>query len=203
MTKIDYKKKLKHLYHSSAKTAEIVNVSPLTFLMLDGAGDPNTSPDFQHAVEVLFGLSYTLKFLIKKGDLAVDYGVMPLEGLWWTDDMSQFDITKKDTWKWTLMIMQPEYVTTELFGQAAEQMKKKKDPAALSKVKFASFHEGQAAQIMHLGPFSAEGPTIAKLHEFIRQNGFTIAGKHHEIYLSDIRKAAPEKWKTIIRQPLT
>jgi hypothetical protein len=139
---------------------------------------------------------------MKKGDLAIDYGVMPLEGLWWADDMSRFDITNKDTWKWTLMIMQPEVVTTELFQQSANQVKKKKNPAALPKVRLATFSEGKAAQIMHLGPFTEEGPTIERLHEFIRQNGFKIAGKHHEIYLSDIRKAAPEKWKTIIRQPL-
>jgi hypothetical protein len=203
MKKIDYKKTLKHLYNSSAKTPEMVDVPPMNFLMVDGTGDPNTAPDFQGALEVLFGLSYTLKFLIRKGDLAIDYGVMPLEGLWWTDDMSQFKIENKENWKWTLMIMQPEPVTSELFIQAAEQVKKKKNPAALPKVRLATFSEGKAAQIMHLGPFSEEGPTIERLHEFIRKNGFKIAGRHHEIYLSDIRKAAPEKWKTIIRQPLT
>jgi hypothetical protein len=202
MAKIDFKKELKHLYKPSAKKVEIVDVPQMNFLMIDGEGDPNTSQEFQDAVEVLYSLSYTLKFMIKKGDLKIDFGVMPLEGLWWTDDMSQFSTENKDNWKWTLMIMQPEYVTAELFNEAAEQVKKKKNPPALSKVRFEVFSEGKSAQIMHIGPFSEEGPTIKKVHNFIQENGCKLSGKHHEIYLSDIRKAAPEKWKTIIRQPM-
>ncbi len=202
MAKIDFKKELKHLYKPSAKKVEIVDVPQMNFLMIDGEGDPNTSQEFQNAIEALYSLSYTLKFMIKKGNLKVDFGVMPLEGLWWTDDMSQFSIENKDNWKWTLMIMQPEYVTAELFNEAVEQVKKKKNPPALSKVRFKVFSEGKAAQIMHIGPFSEEGPTIKKVHNFIRENGCKLSGKHHEIYLSDIRKAAPEKWKTIIRQPM-
>ena len=202
MTKIDFKKELKHLYKPSAKKVEIVDVRQMNFLMIDGEGDPNTSQEFQDAVEALYSLSYTLKFMIKKGDLKIDFGVMPLEGLWWTDDMSQFSTENKDNWKWTLMIMQPEYVTAELFNEAVEQVKKKKNPPALSKVRFEVFSEGKAAQIIHIGPFSEEGPTIKKVHNFIQENGCKLSGKHHEIYLSDIRKAAPEKWKTIIRQPM-
>jgi hypothetical protein len=202
MTKIDFKKELKHLYKPSAKKVEIVDVPQMNFLMIDGEGDPNISQEFQDAVETLYSLSYTLKFMIKKGDLKVDFGVMPLEGLWWTDDMSQFSTENKDNWKWTLMMMQPEYVTAELFNEAAEQVKKKKNPPALSKVRFGVFSEGKAAQIMHIGPFSEEGPTIKNVHSFIQENGCKLSGKHHEIYLSDIRKAAPEKWKTIIRQPM-
>jgi hypothetical protein len=202
MTKIDFKKELKHLYKPSAQKVEIVDVPQMNFLMIDGEGDPNISQEFQDAVETLYSLSYTLKFMIKKGDLKVDFGVMPLEGLWWTDDMSQFSTENKDIWKWTLMIMQPDYVTAELFNEALEQVKKKKNPPALSKVRFGVFSEGKAAQIMHIGPFSEEGPTIKKVHNFIQENGCKLSGKHHEIYLSDIRKAAPEKWKTIIRQPM-
>lgn len=175
----------------------------MSFLMIDGKGDPNASQEFQDAVEALYSLSYALKFMIKKGESGIDYGVMPLEGLWWADDMSQFSTENKETWKWTLMIMQPEYVTTELFNEAVEQVKKKKNPVALPKVRFESFSEGKAAQIIHTGPFSEEGPTIAKLHKFIEENDCRLSGNHHEIYLSDIRKAAPEKWKTIIRQPMT
>ena len=141
--------------------------------------------------------------MIKKGASGIDYGVLPLEGLWWADDMSQFITGNKETWKWTLMIMQPEFVTTKLFNEAVEQVRKKKNPAALAKVRFESYPEGKAAQIMHLGPFSEEGPTIEKVHRFIEENGFKRTGKHHEIYLSDIRKAAPEKWKTVVRQPMT
>ena len=203
MKKIDFKKELKHLYKASPKKAEIVDVPQMKFLMIDGKGDPNTSQEFQDAVEALYSLSYTLKFMVKKGELEIDYGVMPLEGLWWVDDISQFSIENKEAWKWTLMIMQPDYVTTELFNEAAEQVKKKKDPVALPKVKFESFSEGKAAQIMHIGPFSEEGPAIKKVHNFIKESGCKLTGKHHEIYLSDIRKAAPEKWKTIIRQPMT
>lgn len=203
MKKIDFKKELKHLYKVSPKKAEIVDVPQMKFLMIDGKGDPNTSQEFQDAVEALYSLSYTLKFMVKKGELEIDYGVMPLEGLWWVYDISQFSIENKEAWKWTLMIMQPDYVTTELFNEAVEQVKKKKDPVALPKVKFESFSEGRAAQIMHIGPFSEEGPTIEKVHNFIKESGCKLTGKHHEIYLSDIRKAAPEKWKTIIRQPMT
>jgi len=202
MKKIHYKKELKHLYNASVKKAEIVDIPLMNFLMIDGEGDPNTSQAFQDAVESLFSISYTLKFMIKKGKEEIDYGVMPLEGLWWVEDMSQFNIENKANWKWTLMIMQPEYVTEKLFHESIEQVKKKKDLEGLSKVRFESFSEGKSAQIMHIGPFSEEGPTIEKLHNFIKERGFKLVGRHHEIYLSDIRKAAAEKWKTIIRQPV-
>ncbi len=203
MKKNDYKKELKHLYKPSPKKVEIVEVPQMNFLMIDGQGDPNTSQEFQDAVETLYSLSYTLKFMIKKGASEVDYGVLPLEGLWWADDMSQFSTGNKETWKWTLMIMQPEFVTTPLFKEAVAQVKQKKNPAALAKVRFESYLEGKAAQIMHIGPFSEEGPTIEMVHRFIEEKGCKRTGKHHEIYLSDIRKAAPEKWKTVVRQPMT
>jgi len=203
MRKIDYKKELKQFYGASAKKVEVVEVPQMNFLMIDGEGDPNTSKPFQDAVEALFSISYTLKFMIKKGKEAIDYGVMPLEGLWWADDMSQFKTQiNKDNWKWTLMIMQPKYVTANLVNEALEEVKKKKDLTALPKIRFEAFSEGKAAQTMHIGPFSEEGPTIQKVHDFIRGMKFKLYRKHHEIYLSDIRKAAPEKWKTIIRQPM-
>lgn len=202
MQKIDYKKQLKHLYNPSPKKVEIVNVPKMNFLMIDGTGDPNTSQEFQEAVEVLFGLSYTLKFMVKKSDLAIDYGVMPLEGLWWVDDMSKFTMEDKSNWKWTLMIMQPDFITTDIINKGIEELRRKKDPAALSKIRFESYEEGKSAQIMHIGPFSEEGPTVEKVHHFIKENGSESRGKHHEIYLSDIRKADPSKWKTVIRQPM-
>ena len=203
MTKIDYKKELKSLFKPSTKIVEIVDVPQMNFLMIDGEGDPNTSAEYQDNVEALYSLAYALKFMVKRGDLAIDYAVLPLEGLWWVDDMSQFSIEKKDDWKWTMMIMQPDVVTPRLFYEAFDQVKKKKDSAGLQKIRFESFSEGKAAQIMHIGPFTEEGPTIEKVHAFIREQGGERRGKHHEIYLSDIRKAAPEKWKTIIRQPMT
>jgi hypothetical protein len=202
MKKIDYKKELKHLYSASVKKVEIVEVPEMNFLMIDGHGDPNTSKFYQDSVAALFGISYTLKFMIKKEKEQIDYSVMPLEGLWWMDDMSKFTTQNKDDWKWTMMIMQPEFITEQLVGKAIEEMLKKKKIVELSQLRFEKFAEGKAAQIMHLGPFSDEGPTIQRVHKFIFDNGLYFLGKHHEIYLSDIRKAAPEKWRTIIRQPL-
>lgn len=205
MKKIDLKKELKHLYNPSTKEISIVDVPKMNFLMIDGKGDPNTSQEYKEAIEALYAVSYSLKFMIKKGETAIDYVVMPLEGLWWTDDMAQFSTENKGIWKWTAMIMQPEYVTKDLVTKAFEQVEKKKNPPALSKMRFESFHEGLSAQIMHIGPYSAEGPTIKKLHSFIKEKGYEFDGlvqKHHEIYLSDPRRTAPEKMKTIIRQPM-
>lgn len=176
----------------------------MNFLMVDGAGDPNTSQEFKDAVETLYAVSYTLKFMIKKGGTAIDYGIMPLEGLWWADDMSKFSIEgmDKDSWKWTLMIMQPKYVTKDMFSKALEQVKKKKNLLSLSEIRFESFHEGLSAQILYIGPYSEEHTTIEKIHAFIKEKEYELSGKHHEIYLSDPRKTAPEKLKTILRQPL-
>lgn len=202
MQKIDYKKELKYLYSASTKKVAIVEVPAMNFLMIDGKGDPNISPAFHEAIAALFGVSYTLKFLIKKSTEGIDYGVLPLEGLWWTEDMSRFSIDAKDDWQWTIMIMQPELITKEQVGEAVEQVRKKKNTAALANLRFTNFAEGKAAQIMHVGPFSEEGPTIQKVHDHIKAVGGKLSGKHHEIYLSDTRKAAPEKWKTIIRQPM-
>ena len=199
---IDFKKELKHLYRPSVKTVETVDIPKMNFFMVDGDGGPN-HPTFQNAIEVLFPLSYTLKFMIKKSDIGIDYGVLPLEGLWWADDMSSFIKDKKDDWKWTLMIMQPELITNEMVVEAVNQVRVKKNPTSLPLVRFESINEGKVAQIMHIGPFSEEGPTVQKLHSFIKDSGKKIIGKHHEVYLSDIRRAAPEKWKTIIRQPMS
>jgi hypothetical protein len=200
-TKIDLRKELKHLYNPSSKQIAIVDVPEINFLMIDGTGDPNTSVAYRNAVEALFAVSYTLKFTVKKGEPAVDYGVMPLEGLWWVDDMTQFSMNDKDAWKWTSMIMQPEYITAELFQEALRQVKKKKALPALSGMRFECFHEGQAAQILYFGPYSDEGPTIERIHRFIMEQGHRLRGRHHEIYLSDPRRTAPPKLKTIIRQP--
>ena len=203
MVKIDCKKELKNLYSSSAEKVEVVELPQMNFLMIDGEGDPNTSQSFQDAIDVLYPLSYTLKFIIKRGEIGIDYGVLPLEGLWWADDMSSFSVDNKENWKWTLMIMQPELVKKEMVATAIEEVRKKKKPVALPLVRFESFVEGKVGQIMHFGPFSEEGPTVEKLHSFIKVSGSQRIGKHHEIYLSDIRRAAPEKWKTIIRQPMS
>ena len=201
MDKIDLKKEMKHLYQPSAKEVVQVDVPTTNFLMVEGEGDPNTSQTYSDAIEVLYAVSYTVKFMIKKGTLAIDYGIMPLEGLWWTDDMSSFTTADKSGWKWIMMIAQPTFVTREIIELAIAEVKKKKNPTAVSKIRLESFSEGKCAQIMHIGPFTEEGPTVEKVHQFIDSRSQRV-GKHHEIYLSDIRKADPSKWKTIIRQPM-
>jgi len=202
MEKIDFKKELKGLYKVSPKKAEIVDIPPMSFLMVDGQGDPAKEDSYAKAIEALYAVSYTIKFMIKKGQSAVDYGVLPLEGLWWADDLSAFKQNRRDEWLWTMMIMQPGFVTQDIVNKAVEQVRIKKNPAALDKMRFSEFKEGRAAHILHIGPFSEEGPAVEKLHVFIAENNFEIRDKHHEIYLSDIRRAAPEKWQTIIRQPV-
>jgi hypothetical protein len=203
MEKMDYKKQLKHLYGPSARKVQIVEVPEMNFLMVDGEGDPNSAQSFSDAIEALYAVSYTLKFTVKKGEMGVDYGVLPLEALWWSDDMSAFSTGNKDVWKWTLMIMQPEFITLEMVKEVTEEVRRKKKIDSLPLLRFEPFKDGKAAQMMHIGPFSEEGPTIEKVHLFIEQNGSLRVGKHHEIYLSDIRRAAPEKWKTIVRQPMS
>jgi hypothetical protein len=152
-------------------------------------------------VEALFSLSYALKFTIKKSS-GLDYAVMRLDGVWGTEDPSQFSMSHKAIWKWTALIMQPEYVTAELVAQARAEVGKKKDLPALERVRFESCHEGLSAQLMHLGPYAAEETTIARLHSFMRENGYEPNGKHHEIYLNDLRKTAAERLKTVLRQPV-
>lgn len=199
--KVDFKKELKHLYGASVKEPAVVDVPEMKFLMVDGIGDPNAQ-EYQEAVETLYAVSYALKFMVKKGELAVDYGVLPLEGLWWVDDMSQFSEDNKEAWKWTSMIMQPEYVTEELFNKAVEEVSKKKNPPALPRLRFEGFHEGITVQLMHIGPYSAEKPNIERLHRFIEEKGHELRGKHHEIYLTDPRRMSPEKLRTLLRQPI-
>jgi hypothetical protein len=198
--KSDYRKELKHLYGPSQKEVSIVDVPAMGFLMIDGHGDPNTSWEYQTAVEALFTISFTLKFMIKKSERQADYVVFPLEGLWWAGDMSAFNLGDKDRWMWTAMIAQPEYVTHDLFAAAVKEVERKKR-LSLPVIRFESFSEGKAVQIMHIGPFAEEGRTIAKLHGFIKDMACDLTGKHHEIYLSDVRKTAPERLRTIIRQP--
>ena len=201
MEKIDLKKQYPQLYKPSAKSVSLVDVPAFNFLMIDGQGDPNTSESYAYVVEALFSLSYTLKFMVKKSAAGMDYGVMPLEGLWWADDMSAFTTNAKSLWRWTMMIMQPDFIDQNLIDVATQTLFKKKNLPALKDVRFETFHEGACAQILHVGPFSEEGPTIEKVHQFIEASG-ALSGKHHEIYLSDIRKADPANWKTIIRQPM-
>ena len=200
MDKIDLKKELKNLYNPSTKEVTVVDIPAMNFLLVNGEGAP-TSQQYSEAIEALFSVAFTLKFMVKKIK-GIDYVVMPLESLWWVDDMTKFSTDHKDKWKWTAMIMQPKYVTTDDFKLAVEQVKKKKNPTALPKVKFENFKEGMAVQIMYIGPFSAEGPTITKIHTQIQNSGHALSGKHHEIYLNNPATTTPEKLKTILRQPM-
>ena len=202
MKKIDLKKQWKHLYEAKPGAIVVVDVPQLTYLMVDGEGDPNTSKAFQEAIEALYSLSYTLKFTLKKSPRAIDYGVMPLEGLWWADDPRDFCLADKSRWKWTAMIVQPEFIARAQVDEAFEQVRKKKNPAALDRVRFETLTEGASAQVLYLGPFADEGPTIQRMHDFIHAAGKELRGKHHEIYLSDPRRTAPAKLKTILRQPM-
>ena len=199
--KIDFKKELKYLYKPSKKEPVIVEVPKMNFLMIDGRGDPNTSQEYKDAIATLYPISYALKFAVKKRQ-GIDYGVMPLEGLWWVEDMALFSVEDKGDWEWTAMIMQPEYVTEALFEEMLEDVRAKKNPPSIDKVRFEAYDEGTAVQLMHHGPFADEGPNIARMHAYAEEQGYELAGKHHEIYLSDFTRTAPERLKTVLRQPI-
>lgn len=211
MKTLDLKKEYKHLYQPSAKKAEIIQVPRLQFAMIDGAiekgFEPGNSPAFQEVTQSLYGISYTLKFMLKKRKTnAIDYPVMALEGLWWVED-GMFDITVKDNWFYTLMIMQPEVITKDLFADGLEQVRKKRgDSDSLSKLRLADFEEGLCVQTMHIGPYATEPATVDQMRTFAQENGYRdlvgSGGKHHEIYLGDPRKADPAKLKTVLRHPL-
>ena len=202
MTKIDFKKELKPLYGTTAKQFEIVDVPQMNFLMIDGHGNPNTAHAYQEALESLYAVAYKLKFMSKKS-LEKDYVVPPLEGLWWAVDMQAFTSGNKDDWDWTMMIMQPGWITPAMFEEGRALVRKAKKPRAISKLQLQDYHEGLSVQILHVGSYDDEAPTIAKLHkQFMPDNNLSASGKHHEIYLSDPRRVKPEKLKTILRQPV-
>ena len=202
--KIDFKKTMKEFYQPSPKQVVMVDVPEMQFLMFDGMGSPGDSKEYQDALAALYPIAFKTKFLSKaKGR---DYVVPPLEGLWWADNMNDFTQGNRDKWKWTMMIMQPDWITKEMINESIEITKESKPELlkVISKVRLEEYNEGKAVQIMHIGPYSEEGPTIQKLHTFIKKQGGTFDGhenKHHEIYLSDPRKANPATMKTVIRQP--
>ena len=201
MTKIDFKKTLKHLYKPPKKFG-IVHVPKMQFLMVHGHGDPNTARSYQDAIETLYALAYKIKF-ISKNELGKDYVVPPLEGLWWAENMDAFTVNlDKSQWDWTMMIMTPDWISASVFDNALSQVRSRKNPAALDLARLETYDEGLSAQIMYLGAYADEGPTIRALHQFIAAEGGLLNGKHHEIYLGDPRRMAAEKLKTIIRQPM-
>lgn len=201
MPKIDFKRELRQLYLPGRKPA-LVDVPEMRFVMIDGRGDPNTAKSYREAIEALYAVAYTVKFALKRTPDGIDFAVMPLEGLWWSDDMTTFPAGGKSRWSWTAMIMQPEPVTGALVDDAIHQVSTKKSLPALDLLRYERFAEGRAAQVMYVGPYSDEGPSIAALHRFIDEQGLTRSGKHHEIYLGDPRRTAPERLRTVIRQPV-
>lgn len=212
MKTLNLKKDLKYLYAPSAKKVEIVQVPRLQFAMVDGAIEkgrgPGDSPGFQEAVQALYGISYTLKFMLKKRKTnPIDYPVMALEGLLWLTAGDVFDINIKDNWSYTLIILQPEIITKDLFEEGLAQVRKKRgDSGALSRLRLAYFEEGLCAQIMHIGPYATEPATIERMQDFLKENGYRDCvgrnRKHHEIYMGDPRKADPAKLKTVLRHPV-
>lgn len=197
--KVDFKRTLRDLYTAGSVPA-LVDVPRLQYLMIDGHGDPNTAEEYRQAVSALYSVAYAARFALKRAGV-LDYGVMPLEGLWWAPDMTRFSVDDKAAWQWTMMIMQPAGVTVQVYADAKGKAATK-GSAAVDRVRLEAFDEGRAAQVLHRGPYSAEGPTVAALHAFIAEQGMALTGKHHEIYLSDPRRSTAEKMKTIIRQPV-
>jgi hypothetical protein len=211
MQKLDLKKDLKNLYTPSAREIKVVDVPGMNFTMIDGAIEPDkspgTSPLFQEDMQALYGVAYTLKFAAKqRRENPVDYPVMALEGLWWVED-GTFDIQKPGNWKYTVMIMQPDFITPEMFADALVQLRKKKgDLPAFARLRLEHYHEGLCVQTMHIGPYATEPITVQKMQTFLLENGYQdmvgLGGKHHEIYLGDPRRADPAKLKTALRHPI-
>ncbi len=192
------------LYHATT-TPELVEVPTLRFLAIDGHGDPNVSPAYSEALRALYAVSYAAKFAVKRAG-GEDFTVSPLEGLWTAKDLGAFLTGEKSSWDWTMMIRQPDNVTDELVARFAEEVAIRKGLASARRLRIERLTEGPAAQVLHLGPYSTEGPTIERLHAFLDEHRFTFDGQeqaHHEIYLGDARRTAPDKLRTIIRQPYT
>ncbi len=201
MEKIDFKKTMKQFYAPGAKDFELIDVPPMRFLMVDGHGDPNTAPVYPQAVETLYAAAYALKFASKER-LGKDYTVPPLEGLWWSEDMDSLVTRDKSQWDWTMMIMVPDFID-EVTHAAAMAKVAKKAPPLLNRLRLEVYHEGLSFQIMHIGSYDDEAPTLHRLHhEVIPGGGYEPSGKHHEIYLGDPRKTEPAKLKTVLRQPV-
>ncbi|WP_020497850.1 GyrI-like domain-containing protein [Sciscionella marina] len=201
--KVDFKKQL-DCYRAVRDRFRILEVPPLQYLMVDGHGDPNTSGEFAAAVSALYPVAYKLKFASKQ-KLGRDYVVMPLEGRWWAEDMAAFTAARdKSRWNWTLMIMVPDWIGPELLEAAVAKAAAGGPTAALDRVRLQRLAEGTCVQTLHLGPFDEEAAVLERMHrEFIPGQGLRMTGEHHEIYLSDFRRVAPGKLRTILRQPVT
>ena len=202
MAKVDFKKEWKDLYRPSQKDFQIVDVPEMTFLKVEGRGDPNLAPEYNAAVEALYAVAYKVKFFSKQDGR--DYVVPPLEGLWWAEDMESFASARdKSQWDWTMMIMTPEWIREDMIHDARDKVNAKKVLPALNKLQWEIYQEGLSVQILHLGSYDEEGPVLARLHhEWMPSQGYNFNGLHHEIYLSDPRRVEPDKLKTVLRQPI-
>lgn len=201
MEKIDFKKVLKPLYTPPAEAFVVVEVPEMQFVQIDGQGDPNTALEYRRAVEWLYGVSYAAKFAVKAA-VGRDYVVPPLEGLWTADDPESFVRREKEQWRWTMMIMAPDFVTRDIFNHAMDKTGEKLGTSPTS-LRLASYAEGVSLQTLHIGSYDDEGPVLGRLHKDVMpKNGFTFNGPHHEIYLSDPRKTESSKLKTVLRQPV-
>lgn len=206
MIKLDLKKDLKDLYNPPSKEVVVVNVPRFKFVQIDGEIEPGfgpgDSPGFGEAMQALYGVAYTLKFNAKlRQQNPVDYSVMALEGLWWTET-GAYNVTHPEGWKYNLMILQPGLVSAEMFAEALAQLRKKRPSPALERLRLEEFEEGLCVQIMHIGPYASEPATIAKMDAYAAAHGYRMHGKHHEIYMSDPRRTQPEKLRTILRHPV-
>lgn len=197
--KYDVKKEFKKFYTGKAGRVDILEVPAQNYIMIDGKGNPNTDV-YQRAMTALYGVIYTIKFARKNGE-GPDFTVPPLESLWWSDDITAFSEGRKDEWIWTSMILVPEFVTAEEVEPAKKEIEEKKG-LNLDDLRFEKFEEGLCAQILHIGPYSEEAPTIEQLHKEAEEKGYKLRDKHHELYIGDPRRSKPEKLKTIIRQPI-
>lgn len=195
------KKELKELY-GAKKKPQLLDVPSLNFVMIDGTGDPNHNERFQAAINILYGLSYTIKFDLKKAKVGPEYTVMPLEGLWWLKGGREFEMGERDEWIWTLMIAQPEHIMEEYYLAAKEKVIRKDPSLPVQESRFETFTEGRCAQILHIGSYATEPESIKIMHDFMTKEGLRQCGKHHEIYMSDPRRTSPEKLRTIIRHPV-
>lgn len=196
-------KKLIPSYRASHGHFSVITVPVMQYLMIDGHGDPNTAQSYKDALTTLYPVAYALKFLSKR-ELGQDYTVMPLEALWWSDDMDSFTLTRdKSRWDWSLMNMVPEWITREHLNIARETVATKGEGPVVEALRLEPFNEGLSVQTLHVGPYDDEGPVLEEMHnKFIPEQQLVMTGKHHEIYLSDPRRTAPERLKTILRQPV-
>jgi len=218
LKKLDLKKELQPYYAPSAKLVELVKVPRFSFAMVDGRIErgqaPGTSPAFQEAVQALYGVSYTLKFMSKRRKIdPVDYPVMALEALWWVED-GRFEISRPDNWCWRAMILQPGHITRRMFAEAVEQLREKRASPAVDRLRLEAYAEGMCVQTMHIGPYASEPATVARMQAFAADHGYAeryeevlrqgrlVVFGHHEIYLGDPRRARADKLQTVLRHPV-